>query len=44
MAEMARQQAEHAELQTFAQNIIAAQTAEIKQMQGWLTAWYGVGQ
>ncbi len=29
-------------LKTLCQNIIAAQTAEIKQMQRWLSDWYGI--
>jgi uncharacterized protein (DUF305 family) len=41
MAEMALTQAEHGEIRTLAEDIIAAQTAEIEQMQGWLAEWYG---
>jgi uncharacterized protein (DUF305 family) len=42
MAEMALEQAEREEIRTLADAIIAAQTAEIEQMQGWLAEWYGV--
>jgi uncharacterized protein (DUF305 family) len=42
MAEMALTQAEHGEIRTLAEEVIAAQTAEIEQMQGWLAEWYGV--
>jgi uncharacterized protein (DUF305 family) len=42
MAEMVLTQAEHEEIRTLAEEIIAAQAAEIEQMQGWLTDWYGV--
>ncbi len=31
---------EHDEVRTLAKNIRATQTAEIKQMQGWLEAWF----
>src|SRR5688500_10777504 len=41
MAEMALEQAEHEEIRTLADAIIAAQNAEIEQMQAWLEAWYG---
>jgi uncharacterized protein (DUF305 family) len=41
MAEMALVQAENEEIRTLAEAIIAAQTAEIEQMQGWLAEWYG---
>jgi uncharacterized protein (DUF305 family) len=44
MAQMAQQMAEHQEIQTLADAIIAAQQAEIEQMQGWLQEWYGVSQ
>lgn len=40
MAQAVLQQAEHAELKTMAEAIIAAQNAEIQQMQGWRTAWH----
>jgi len=40
MAQKALQQAEHAELKTMAEAIIAAQNTEIEQMQEWRTAWY----
>jgi uncharacterized protein (DUF305 family) len=42
MAQMALHQAEHAEIKMLAAAIIAAQTAEIEQMQGWLQEWFGV--
>ena len=44
MAKMAREEAEHAEIRTLAEAIITAQEAEIEQMQGWLTEWYGIRQ
>lgn len=44
MAGMALQTAEHDEIKTLADTIIAAQKAEIEQMQSWLQAWYGVSQ
>ena len=40
MAEAALQHARHEELRAMANAIIDAQTAEIKQMQDWLAAWY----
>lgn len=40
MAQAAQTKAEHTELKTLANDIIAAQTAEIKQMQAWRMAWY----
>lgn len=40
MAKDAREQAEHQEIKTLAQNIVAAQESEITQMQQWLKAWY----
>jgi uncharacterized protein (DUF305 family) len=42
MAEMALEQAAHEEIRTLSEDIIAAQTAEIEQMQGWLADWYGI--
>ena len=42
MAEMALAQAEHAELTALSKAIIAAQTAEIEQMQEWLQRWFDV--
>lgn len=44
MAQMAQQMAEHEEIRTLADAIIAAQQAEIEQMRGWLQAWFGVSQ
>jgi uncharacterized protein (DUF305 family) len=44
MARMAQQMAEHEEIRTLADAIIAAQQTEIEQMRGWLQAWYGVSQ
>jgi Spy/CpxP family protein refolding chaperone len=43
MAQMTLQMAEHEEIKTLAEAIIAAQQAEIEQMQGWLQEWYGAG-
>ena len=40
MAEMALEEAEHEELRTLAEEIIAAQTAEIEQLQSWRSEWY----
>ena len=40
MAQQALDQAEHEELRTLAEAIIAAQNTEIEQMQEWRTAWY----
>lgn len=42
MAEICLQKAVHPELKTLCENIIAAQTREIRQMQGWLRDWYGI--
>ena len=44
MAEMALEQAEHEEIRMLAEDIIAAQNAEIEQMQAWLEEWYGDSQ
>ena len=41
MAEAALKNAKHDEIKQMANAIIAAQTAEIKQMQEWQVAWYG---
>lgn len=41
MARDAQQQAEHPEIKQLAGQIIAAQQAEIAQMQQWLTEWFG---
>lgn len=40
MAEQALEQAEHEELRTLAEAIIAAQTQEIEQMTAWRESWY----
>jgi len=40
MAEMALEQAEHEEIVALAEDIIAAQEAEIEQMQTWRSEWY----
>lgn len=40
MAEAARTSAKHSEIKQMAQDIITAQTGEIKQMQTWQTSWY----
>lgn len=42
MAEMALAQADHEELTALSKRIIAAQTAEIEQMQEWLQTWFDV--
>ena len=42
MAEMCFDKAIHKELRRLCQDIIAAQTAEIEQMQAWLQEWYGI--
>lgn len=42
MAEICLDEAVHEELRTMCQNIIAAQSAEIQQMQSWLQQWYGI--
>ncbi len=44
MATMAKQMAEHQEIQTLADAIITAQQAEIAQMQAWKQAWFGASQ
>src|SRR5688572_232786 len=40
MAEAALGQAEHEELRTLSEKIVAAQTTEIEQMQSWRSEWY----
>jgi len=40
MAEAALANAKHAEIKHMANAIISAQTTEIQQMKGWLSAWY----
>jgi uncharacterized protein (DUF305 family) len=40
MAQIALERAEHQEIRALAESIIAAQTAEIAQMQAWRDAWY----
>jgi uncharacterized protein (DUF305 family) len=42
MAQDALQQAEHQELRDLAAAIVSAQQAEIAQMRGWLSDWYGI--
>lgn len=42
MAEICLAKAVHEELRSMCQNIIAAQSAEIEQMQSWLRDWYGM--
>jgi len=44
MAEMALEQAEHEEIRTLAEAIVAAQTSEIEQMRGWLQEWYNIAE
>lgn len=41
MAELAQQRAEHPELQQLADDIIAAQSAEIQQLKAWREDWFG---
>jgi uncharacterized protein (DUF305 family) len=41
MAQQALAQAEHPEIKTLAESVIATQQAEIEEMQGYLAAWYG---
>jgi uncharacterized protein (DUF305 family) len=41
MAESALENGAHSELKEMAKEIIAAQTAEIKQMHDWQATWYG---
>lgn len=43
MAQLARERAEHPELMTLADTIIATQEAEIAQMTTWRTQWYPAG-
>jgi uncharacterized protein (DUF305 family) len=42
MANMCLQKAQHPELRSLCENIIATQTHEIEEMQSWLQSWYGV--
>lgn len=42
VAEAALDNAEHEELRSMSEEIIAAQQAEIDQMRGWLSEWFGV--
>lgn len=43
MARMCLEKAEHQELRAMCDQIVAAQTAEISTLSGWLKAWYGAG-
>lgn len=43
MSEICLDKAVHEELRSKCRDIIAAQSAEIEQMQSWLEDWYGVG-
>jgi uncharacterized protein (DUF305 family) len=42
MAEMCLEKAVHEELRQLCEDVIAAQSREIRQMQSWLRQWYGV--
>ena len=42
MAQICIEKAQHPELRQMCRNIIATQTAEIRQMQTWLQDWYGI--
>lgn len=42
MAQLCLEKAVHTELRALCTEIIAAQRAEIEQMQAWLQAWYGI--
>lgn len=42
MAEICLQKATHAQLREMCRNVIAAQSAEIEEMQSWLRDWYGI--
>ena len=42
MAEICLQKATHEELRSMCQQVIAAQSAEIEEMQAWLSDWYGI--
>lgn len=42
MANLVPDRATQAELKTLGQNIVTTQTAEIKQFEGWLKAWYNI--
>lgn len=42
MAELCVEKAVHGELAALCEDIIAAQQAEIEQMQTWLASWYGI--
>lgn len=43
MARLARERAEHPELRTLAEGIVAGQERELAQMRAWLAEWFGVG-
>jgi len=42
MAEMCVEQVVHPDLESTCESIVAAQSAEIEMMQGWLQDWYGI--
>lgn len=42
MAEAAKRNARHQEIQTMSDAIISAQTSEVAQMRAWLKAWYSI--
>ncbi len=44
MAEMVLQHSQRQELRQLAENIIAAQSAEISQMRAWMAEWFAVGE
>lgn len=44
MARIAAQRASHPELRQAASKIVRDQSAEIEQLRGWLSSWYGINQ